>query len=227
MRYTGLVVLLASLIFSCRGKKESIYSWKGEEEIRSLTLRRDNTFILKIQTDYFSRIDTGTFAQMGDTLIINPDKVKDGIDSVVTIDSLYYEERFIEVIEPEFVFDTTNNIIESFYRTLLFPNVTVNDSMVLSASSNDPSYKKLSIPDSIEIKKITVIIQEGNTCKPVLSYHQTFDSNHKSYRLFITSKKGRKNYLAGFKWLIKGDTIESFFANENCEPTDIKLVRER
>lgn len=226
MRYTGLVVLLVSLIFSCRGKKESIYSWRGEEEFRKLMLRRDNTFVLNIQTDYYNRTDTGTFRRVGDTLIINGDKVNDGIDSVVFVDSLYFDERFIEVMEPEFVFDTTNTMVESFYRTLIFPNVIVNDSVVLSASANDPSFRKLTLPDSIEIKKITVIIQEGNTCKPVLRYHQTFDRNHISYRLFIASRKGRENYLAGFKWLIKGDTIESFFANENCEPMDIKLVRE-
>ncbi len=228
MRYFVIIVLATSLLISCRGKKASIYTWKGEEESRKLTLLKNNTFIIEVNTDYFYRVDTGTYRIAGDTLIINPDKKRNEIDSIVFVDSLFNGQRFLEVAESEMVFDTSNTIVESFYRMMIFPNVIVNDSIALVVNPDDPSYRKLIIPDSLSVKKITLIIQESNTCKPILKFHLKLsgDSNNvKSYRLFMSSRKDRENYLAGFKWLIKGDTIESSFSNENCDPSEIKLIR--
>jgi len=229
MKYL-VVILSLALLVSCRGKKESIYSWKGEEESRKLTLMKNGTFILEINADYFNRTDTGTYRMFGDTLIINPEKRNNEIDSIAFMDSLFNGQYFIEVMETEIVFDTTNTIVESFYRNVIFPNVVVNDSIALSVSPNDPSYKKLIVPDSMEIYNITVAVLEENTCKPVLKYHVVISEpkkTSKSYRLYMPSQRNRENYLGGFKWLLKGDTIESFFSNENCESINIKLVREK
>ena len=228
MRYFIFISLLMSLLVSCRGKKALIYTWKGEEESRKLTLLKNNTFIMEVKTDYFNRTDTGTYLIAGDTLIINPDKKRNEIDSIVFVDSLFNGQRFLEVAEPEIVFDTTNTIVESFYHMIIFPNVIVNDSVTLTVNPEDPSYRKLVIPDSIEVRKITLTIQENNTCKPIIKFHLKLPGDNnalKSYRLFVSSRKDRENYLAGFKWLIKGDTIESFFSNENCDPLEIKLIR--
>jgi hypothetical protein len=217
-------------MISCRGKKESIYAWKGEEESRELTLLRNNTFILEIKTDYYSRIDTGSFKIIGDTLIINPDKGGDAIDSVFYVDAMLNERRYVEVNEEEIVFDTNNVEVESFYRATLFPSVTINDSLALSVSPDDSSFRKLIIPDSVSIHKLTINVQEGNTCRPGINYHFDIPPGNefnKSFLVFIPSRRNRENYLAGFKWLIRGDTIVSFFANNNCDPVGIKLVRQQ
>lgn len=228
----NIIIILISLVLllSCRSKKESVYSWKGEEESRELTLLKNNTFILSIKTDYYSRLDTGFYEIRGDTLIINPGKRGTTVDSVYYVDSGMHEQRYVEVNEEEIEFDTNNVAVNSFYRTILFPSVKVNDTLPLSVSPDDATFRKLVIPDSVSVRRLTVEILEENTCKPRLKYHLDVpveEANQKSYLLFIHSRKSQNNYLSGFKWLIRGDTIFSNFANENCDPVGIKLISQR
>lgn len=228
----NIIIILISLVLvlSCRSKRESIYSWKGEEETRELTLFKNNTFILSIKTDYYNRIDTGFYDMNGDTLIINPGKRGTTIDSVYYVDSGPEEQRYVEVNEEEIEFDTNNVAIGSFYRTILFPSVKVNHTLSLAVSPDDASFRKLVIPDSVSVRQLTVDVHEENTCQPKITYYLYIPeamANQKSYVLFVDSRKGRENYLAGFKWLIRGDTIFSFFANENCDPVGMRLIRQR
>lgn len=225
-----LIICIAFLLFNCRGRKESVYIWNGEEESRKLTLLSNDTFILEIDADYYYRIDTGTYRITGDTLIINPDKKGHEIESVQTIDSLYMGQRFLEVMDQEIIFDTSNVVVDEYYRRQIFPNVVVNNSIALEVSPDDASYNKLIIPDSIEIHAISITVLEENTCVPRLTYHIELDKmkqTAKSYRVSVRSRKDQENYLAGFKWIMKGESIESFFSNEDCESMDIKLVRKR
>lgn len=227
MKTRFLIIGLAFFLFTCRGRKESIYVWKGEDERRKLTLLNNNTFILEIEADYYHRIDTGRYYLSGDTIIINPEKTGGEIETVKSVDSLFMEKRFVEVMEQEVVFDTANTIVESYYRRQLFPNVIINKSIVLEVNPDDPSFSKLTIPDSVEVQSITVTVLEENSCRPRFAYHIDIGENSKSYRVFLRSRRNQKNYLAGFKWILKGESIESFFSNEDCDPMDNKLVRRR
>jgi hypothetical protein len=222
-----LIIGISLFLFTCRGRKESVYVWNGEDESRKLTLLKNNTFILEIEADYYHRIDTGKFQMVGDTLIINPDKTGGEIERVEKVDSLFMEKRFLEVMEQEVIFDTTNSLVESYYRAQIFPNVMINNSIALEISPDDPSYKKLTIPESIKVQSITVTVLEENSCKPRLAYHMDNLNDTKSYRVFLRSRRNQENYLAGFKWILKGESIESFFSNEDCDPLDVKLVRTR
>jgi hypothetical protein len=226
-----IIISCVILLLSCRGgKKESIYLARGEEETRKLTLLKDNTFILEISTDYYNRVDTGIYKMNGDTLILNPASRERTIDSVQYVDELLSGRRFVEVYEEEVEFDTNNVIVESFYRAIIFPQVVINDSLALSVSAADSSFRKAEIPDSITASRLEVRIQESNSCKPQLTYYLQIApdvGDHKSYLIFIPSRRNRENYLPGFKWLVKEDTIISFFANEECDPVGLRLIRER
>jgi hypothetical protein len=218
------------LVVSCRGKKESIYFARGEEETRRLTLLKDNTFILEIRTDYYNRVDSGIYKIEGDTLILNANGEERTIDSILYVDDRLNEHRFVEVNEGEVEFDTNNTIVDSYYRAIIFPEVVINDFDTLSVSPADSSFRKAEIPDSVMVSGLDVLIHESNSCKPQITYHLQIPSefgNQKSYVIFIPSRRKRENYLSGFRWLIRGDTIVSFFANENCDPVGIKLVRQR
>jgi hypothetical protein len=201
--------------------------WKGEDESRKLTLLNNNTFILEIETDYYHRVDTGTYRQVGDTLVINSEKTGGEIETIKTVDSLFMEKRFLEVMEQEVIFDTTNTVVDLYYRTQIFPNVIINNSIALEVSPDDPSYNKLIIPDSVEVQSITVTVLEENSCKPRFAYRVDNLNDSKSYRVFLRSRRNQENYLAGFKWILKGESIESFFSSEDCDPLDVKLVRKR
>jgi hypothetical protein len=97
----------------------------------------------------------------------------------------------------------------------------------LEVSPDDPSYNKLIIPDSVEVQSITVTVLEENSCKPRFAYRVDNLNDSKSYRVFLRSRRNQENYLAGFKWILKGESIESFFSSEDCDPLDVKLVRKR
>ena len=226
-----IIIRCFILFVSCRGgKKESIYVAKGEEETRRLTLLKDNAFILEIRTDYYSRVDTGIYKMDGDTLILNPASGKPTIDSVRYVDEVLNGHRFVEVYEGEVEFDTNNAIVESFYRAIIFPEVVINDSLSVSVSAADSSFRRAEIPDSITVSRLAVRVHESNSCKPQLTYTLQIAPDvgyQKSYLIFIPSRRKRDNYLSGFKWLIKEDTIVSFFANDECDPVGIRLVRQR
>lgn len=223
-----VLLLVVVTLLSCRGRKDMVYSWQGDGESRTLTLLKNGTFILDIKAGYYNRTDTGQYRINGDTLLINPDKVSNHIDSLVTADSLFQGQRYMEVFEEEVVFNTQNEVEETFYRQVVFPSVVINDSLALALSPDDPAYHKLVIPESIHLKSLKVTVSEDNTCKPSVTYSMTvpddFD-NAGSYRVYLKSRENKHNYLAGFKWLIRGNTIQPFFRDNNCEPAEIKLIR--
>lgn len=227
---TSRAILIMSLIFlfSCRGKKEAVYSWQGDGESRTLTLLRNGTFILDIQAGYYNRTDTGNYKINGDTLIVNPGKISNVIDSIATNDSLFNGQRHMKVLEEELVFNTENEVQESFYREIVFPSVVINDSVQLSVSEDDPAYHTLIIPENTKIRSIKVTVNEENTCKPTVIYRLIIPEEKSiagSYSIYLRSKDSKDNYLAGFKWLIHNDTVESFFKNNDCEPSEIKMIR--
>lgn len=220
-------IIAVAFLLSCRGEKDAVYHWQGEGESRTLTLLKNGTFILDIKAGYYNRLDTGTYKLNGDTLIINPDKTKSTIDSVATTDSLFNGQRYMEVFEEEVVFNTENSVQESFYHETVFPAVIVNDSLALTLNPDDHAYHKLAIPENVTVRSARVTISEDNTCKPSLTFHINLSekSSANSYRIYIRSKDNKDNYLAGFKWLMRGNTVESFFKNEACEPAEIRMIR--
>jgi hypothetical protein len=222
-----ICLVIIGMGVSC-SNKEAVYSWQTTEESRTLALTKDNRFILNIQGGYYNRIDTGTYQVSGDTLILNPDKIKNSLDSIVALDSLFNGQRFIEVYEEIVEVDAHNAIQGSTYSASIFPSVIVNNTLSLSLSPDDQSYHKLILPDSVAVRELKVNVREDNTCKPLVTFRGNVPADKqtaKSYQLFVRSSERRENYLAGFKWLLKSDTIESFFSSDSCESTHIKMVR--
>lgn len=216
------------LTVSCRTKKDVVYRWEGEDESRSLTLKRDNSFILEIDAGYYFRVDTGTYLRNGDTLVINPDKGSAAIDSLVEMDSLYYGRRFVEVMRPVIDFGKENEVVGIHHSGVIFPQVVANDTLDLLVNPDDPTYRKLHIPDSVQVRSLLIRVPEERTCRPELTYRLALpqhDPPTESYRVYIRSHDTRSHYLAGYKWLIRGDTIMTSFVDELCTPSDIKLVR--
>jgi hypothetical protein len=209
-------------------KKENVYSWQTEEEGRTLSLLKNGKFILSIRGGYYNRVDTGLYQMNGDTLILNPDKIDNSIDSVAVFDSLFNGKRFLEVYEETIEVDANNQITGSSYRPMIFPSAVINHSLSLSVSADDPSYHKLIIPDSVMVGNIKVNVREDNTCRPLVSFTKGLPAamqEARSYRVYVPSRERRENYLAGFKWLMRSDTIESFFSSDSCESTEVKMVR--
>lgn len=227
MKKLFFVVLILAALASCRGKKESIYVLTNEDEYRTLTLRKDGTFVLSIQAGYYNRLDTGTYVLHVDTLILNQQKALTGIDSIVSVDSLYNGVRFLEVYEEEVVVND-GIITESYYDRPIFPTVVVNDTLQLSLNQEDPAYRMLIIPDDVTIQRIRVTRFENNTCRPSIVLNDVVPAQmqtSKSLRIYLRSYERPEHYLAGFRWLVKGDTIESFFSNDDCEPLELKFIR--
>lgn len=223
-----LAALVAATLSSCRTKKEVVYRWENADERRSLTLRRDNSFILEIDAGYYFRVDTGTFLRKGDTLVINPDKGSAAIDSLVEMDTLYFGHRFVEVMQPVIDFGMDNEVTGTYHKGVIFPQVVVNDTLGLSVDPDDPAYRKLHIPDSVRVRTFVIRVPEERTCKPELTIRLALpqrDPPTKSFRVYIRSHDTRSHYLAGYKWLIRGDTIIPSFADEECTPADMRLVR--
>ncbi len=223
-------VIAVMVTTSCRSKMETVYRGENGDESRSLTLKRDNSFILEVNAGYYMRIDTGTFLRKGDTLVINPDKGMTAVDSLVEMDSLYYGHRFLEVMQTVFDFGMENQITGMYHREVIFPAAVVNDTLTLALDADDPSYRKLYIPDSVEVRSLLIRVPEQRTCKPELTFRLSLpprDPPTQSYRVYIRSHDTRANYLAGFKWLVEGDTIMTSFVDDSCTPTDVKLVRVR
>lgn len=226
-----LVAFVAAMVMSsCRSKVEAVYRWENADESRSLTLKRDNSFILEVNAGYYVRVDTGTFLKKGDTLVINPDKGTSAIDSVVELDGRYNGHRFLEVMQTVFDFGMENQIIDSYQRGVIFPAAVVNDTLSLALDPDDPSYRKLHIPDSVEVGTLLIRVPEQRTCRPELTFRLSLSSRDplpQSYRVYIRSHDTRENYLAGYKWLVSGDTIMTSFVDESCSPADVRLVRVR
>lgn len=223
-------VIAVMVATSCRSKMETVYRWENGDESRSLTLKRDNSFILEVNAGYYVRIDTGTFLRKGDTLMINPDKGTTAIDSLVEMDSLYYGHRFLEVMQTVFDFGMDNQITGVYHRGVIFPSAVVNDTFTLALDADDPSYRKLYIPDSVEVRSLLIRVPEQRTCKPELTFRLSLpprDPPTQSYRVYIRSHDTRSHYLAGFKWLVEGDTIMTSFVDDSCTPGDMRLVRVR
>src|SRR5690606_36889678 len=142
------------LTASCRTKKEAVYRWEGKDESRSLTLKRNDAFILEIDAGYYFRVDSGTFLQKGDTLVINTGKGPATIDSLIEMDSLYFCHRFVEVMQPVIDFGMDNEITGAHYKGVIFPQVVVNDTLDLLVDPDDATYRKVHIPDSVDRKSV-------------------------------------------------------------------------
>lgn len=221
----GFIVLL---VLAC-GRKDTLYQWKGDSESRRLILRKDKTFILTVDGGYFTRTDTGVYRMAGDTLILNPGRADYTVDSLVEMDSLFNGIRFIEIMQEELTFDTLNRVVESYYRPVIFPSVLVNGKVPLEVVPDDHTYRKMAIADTLQVRHFQITIPEKNTCRPFLRYQLTVkrhDPPTQSFRVYLRSPLSKGHYLAGFKWLVRGDTIESSFQDEMCESTEVKLVKE-
>lgn len=218
------------VLAGCRSEKVVTYVWENEDEHQRLTLRNDKTFILDIDAGYYSRIDTGTFIRKGDTLILNPNKRGNYIDSLVEMDSLFLGHRFLEILEPEITVGDDNLEGESYARAILFPTAIVNDAVLLALIPDDPSYTKLLIPDSLAVTRLLIRVPEHRTCIPELTYTLNLprrDRDSRSFRVYVRSHDTRDRYLGGFKWLVRGDSIQTSFTDEWCTPSEAILIRRR
>lgn len=231
LRYKGIpltVIVVMLVVASCRVKKEAVYRWEGTDESRSLTLRRDNSFILEIDAGYYFRVDTGTFTRKGDTLVINPDKGSTAIDSLLEMDTLFNGHRFLEVMIPVIDFGTDNQVEGFRHTAVIFPAAVVNDTLPLVLDPDDASLRKLRIPDSLRVRSLAIKIPEKRTCKPELNFRLALpqrDPPTSSYRVYLRSHDTKPHYLAGYKWLIRGDTVMTSFLDEDCVEAEVKLVR--
>lgn len=220
---------LCVMIFAaCSAEREAVYRWQGTDESRTLTLRRDKTFILEVDGGYFYRTDTGRYTMRGDTLVLNPASAFSSIDSLVEDDERYAGRRYMEVMQPVVEFDEQNRMTGKEYRGLIFPNVTVNDTLTLEIDSTDTSFRRLLIPDTLDIRTITIRVPEERTCRPEVTFRVTLkprDPPANSFRIFLRSHDMRSHYLAGFKWLIRNDTVYASFIDENCTPGTMRLAK--
>jgi hypothetical protein len=225
-----IVLVLGTLatLASCSAKREAVYRWRGEDESRTLTLRRDKTFVLEVDGGYFYRVDTGRYALRGDTLILNPDRALSSIDSLIEMDQRYDGRRYMEIMQPEVSFDKQNRVIGTEYRALIFPSVTVNGEITLEIDSMDTSFRRLLIPDSLEVRSLLIRVLEERTCPPEIAFRVTIPPRNPpttSFRIVLRSPDMRHQYMAGFHWLIKGDTVYASFVDEDCAPGQIRLVK--
>jgi hypothetical protein len=215
-------------VAACSTEREAVYRWRGEDEGRTLTLRRDKTFVLEVDGGYFYRVDTGRYAIRGDTLILNPERALTSIDSLIEMDQRYDGRRYMEVMQPEVTFDKQNRVSVTEYRGLIFPSVTVNGEVVLQIDSTDTSFRRLVIPDSVEVRSLMIRVPDERTCPPELTFRVTVQPRNPpttSFRIVLRSPDMRHEYLGGFRWLIRGDTVYASFVDERCAPGTIRLVK--
>lgn len=227
-RHTSIILSCFLLFAACRAEREGVYRWQGEGESRTLTLRRDKTFVLEVDGGYFYRIDTGRYAVKGDTLILNPDRALTSIDSLIEMDQRYDGRRYIEVMQPEVSFDRQNRVLGTEYRGLIFPSVTVNGGIALEIDSTDTSFRRLLIPDSVDVRSLLIRAPDERTCPPEVVFRVTIPPRNPpttSFRIVLRSPDMRHQYLAGFHWIMRGDTVYASFVDEDCTPGQIRLVR--
>lgn len=232
--HAALVALAMALVISCNSHKhknanEGTYRWEAPGELRTLTLLGNGTFLLDIEADYFSRKDSGRYEMHGDTLLLNPSQQSNYIDRLEPVDSLFEGGRFLEIYEEDISMEH-NVVTDSFYRQSIFPKVFINqDPTALSVHPEDGSFRKLLLEDPVTVNHIRVELPIENTCQPMIPVGLEVPvplQEAKSYRLYIRSWLRNENYLAGVKWLVKGDTIAMSFADEQCLPTQMKLARQ-
>lgn len=224
----AVVVSFVLAFAGCSAKRQAVYRWQGVDESRTLTLLRDKTFIYEIDGGYFFRADTGRYALNGDTLILNPDRAFSSIDSLVEMDERYAGRRYMEVVRPVVSYDDKNRVSGIEYRGLIFPNVTVNDVVTLEIDSTDASFRRLLIPDSLEVRTLLIRVLEDRTCRPEVAFRVVIpprDPPTASFRIVLRSHDLPSNYLAGFRWLIRGDTVYTSFLDEDCIPGMIRLAK--
>jgi|SRR5690606_29790089 len=224
-----IFILICIFLFAaCRAEREGVFRWRGEDESRTLTLRRDKTFVLEVDGGYFFRVDTGRYVLKGDTLILNPERARASIDSLIEMDQRYDGRRYMEVMQPEVTFDNQNRVLRTEYRGLIFPSVTVNGNISLQVDSTDTSFRRLVIPDSLEIRSLLIRVPDERTCPPEVAFRVTVPPRNPpttSFRIVLRSPDMRHQYLAGFRWLLRGDTIYASFVDQDCTPGIIRLVR--
>lgn len=227
-RYRSAILLSVLALSACSAKREAVYRWQGMDESRTLTLRRDKTFTYEVDGGYFFRTDSGRYALRGDTLILNPDRAFSSIDSLVEMDERYAGRRYMEVMQPVISYDAQNRVSEIEYRGLIFPNVTVNDAVTLELDSTDASFRRLLIPDSLNVRTILIRVPEERTCRPEVTFRVVIsprDPPTKSFRIVLRSHDMRSHYLAGFRWLLRGDTVYATFVDDDCTPGTIRLAK--
>ena len=227
-RSIGIIFIIFVVVTSCRTKKENVFIWDKEEDHRQLTLIDDHTFVFQIDAGYYTRMDTGEYQLIGDTILLNPMKSAIDIDSVVHVESLFNEHRFVEVLLEDVTFGK-NEVIDANYRPQLFPSVVLNDNLPIQLDPDDPAFHKLLLPDSVEVVSVTVSLVEENSCKPIRELRTSVSATNAtgSYQVYISSPLRKANYLAGHKWLIKGNTVFCNFTDDQCTPGAVKLVRKK
>lgn len=221
-------LLCILILAACSAKREAVYHWKGMDESRTLTLRRDKTFIFQVDGGYFFRTDTGRYALHGDTLILNPDRAFSSIDSLIEMDDRYDGHRYMEVVQPVISYDDRNQVVEKEYSGVIFPDVTVNGTFTLQVDSTDATFRRLLIPDSLEVRTLLIRVPDGRTCKPEVTFRVVIPPRNPpttSFRIVLRSHDLRAHYLAGFHWLMKGDTVYASFVDEDCTPGQIRLAK--
>ena len=228
--YFLLFLSSVCLIVSCKARKEPakerVYVWGDGEESHTLTLTPEGSFELAIEAGYFSRTDTGAYSIIGDTLVLNPGKQMTNIDSLEVFESPFEGNRVLEVFEEDVTLDS-GQIIESFYRPKIFPVVVVNNDVTLSVHPKDQAFSKLLIPDSLAVNEVLITVELSNTCIPVLPVRVKIpekDRTAKAYQIYLRSPQRQENYLAGAKWIIRGDTLDTFFRGDTCEPTGVQSM---
>lgn len=224
----GIFFIIVFVAASCRSKKENVFVWDKEEDHRQLTLLDNHTFVFQIDAGYYTRMDTGEYQLIGDTILLNPMKSAIDIDSVVHVATLFNEHRFVEVLLEDVTFGK-NEVIDAYYRPQLFPSVIINDHLPIQLDPDDQAFQKLRVPDSVEVTSFIVSLVEENSCKPIRELRTSVSAGETtgSYQIYISSPLRKTNYLAGHKWLIKGNTVYTNFMDNQCKPGPVKLVRKK
>lgn len=228
--WQGVLAFCILVLSGCKAEREVVYRWQGMDESKTLTLRRDKTFIFEVDGGYFFRTDTGRYVIQGDTLTLNPDRAFSSVDSLVEMDERYGDRRYMEVVQPVVLYDDRNGTTETEYRGLIFPNVTVNDAVTLEIDSTDASFRRLLIPDSVEVRTLTIRVPEERTCRPEVTFRVEIPPRNPptaSFRIVLRSHDTRSHYLAGFRWLIRGDTVYASFLDHDCTPGLSRLAKIR
>lgn len=202
---------------------EETFRYEGDEDVRELILRANGRFVYSLDLGYMERLDSGTFIRQEDLLILNPESQKAGIDSVIVRDG---NVRFLEVLIEEYE-RLGPDSIRSEYRPQLYPKVVVNGTDTLELWAEDSTYQRLALPPGLEIHQVDVYLSQDSDCPPGMwsSYRLDPPAQSGSLSVYIPSANRLRYYLAQAHWLIRGDTVYCRFLNDDCLPSQTRLVR--
>jgi hypothetical protein len=202
---------------------DETFRYEGDEDVRELILRADGSFVYTLDLGYLERLDSGTFIRQENLLILNPESPKAGIDSVIVREG---NVRFLEVLIEEYEpFGPDSS--RSEYRPQLYPKVVVNGTDTLQLWAEDSTYQRLALPTGLEVQQVDVYLSHDSNCPPGmwLKYRPDPPAQSGSLSVYIPSANRPRYYLAQAHWLIRGDTVYCRFLNDECLPSQTRLVR--